>query len=312
MGGICIYSLLINESMKDSAFCNSDGDFLIVGQEGKLDITTEFGRMTVGTGEICVIQRGIRFAVAVEGPTRAYVLEIYDGHFAIPDLGPIGSNGLANPRDFETPVAWFEDRDCTFTVTQKFCGNLMQCEYDHSIFDVVAWHGNYAPYRYSLSHFNTINSVSFDHPDPSIYTVLTCQSNTYGTAVADFVVFPPRWLAMEHSFRPPWFHRNCMTEFMGLIKGEYEAKEGGGFRPGGASLHSCMAPHGPDVKAWEKATKEDTSKPVKIPETNMAFMFESLYVCKLTDFAMEADREKDYVDCWKGFPNQFREQQNKK
>lgn len=265
--------------------------------------------MAISTGEIAVIPRGVRFAVNVTGPTRAYVLEIYDGHFVIPDLGPIGSNGLANPRDFEYPVAWYEDRDCKFNLTQKFCGHLQSAEYDHSIFDVVAWHGNYAPYKYNLEHFNTMNSVSFDHPDPSIYTVLTCQSNSPGTAVADFVVFPPRWCAMEHSFRPPWFHRNCMTEFMGLIKGSYDAKEGkngGGFFPGGASLHSCMAPHGPDVAAWQKATAEDTSKPSRIPDTNMAFMFESCYLTKLTDFGMEG-HEEDYVKCWQGFKPLFRE-----
>ena len=230
--GICIYALTIDKSMPNSAFCNSDGDFLIVAQLGKLDVITEFGRLSIIPGEFCVIQRGIRFAINVTGPSRAYVLEIFDGHFVIPDLGPIGSNGLANPRDFETPFAWFEDRDCKFEVIQKFCGSLQSCEYDHSVFDVVAWHGNYAPYRYNLAHFNTMNSVSFDHPDPSIYTVLTCQSAIAGTAVADFVVFPSRWLAMEHSFRPPWFHRNCMTEFMGLIKGSYEAKDKGGFVPG--------------------------------------------------------------------------------
>jgi homogentisate 1,2-dioxygenase len=241
--GICIYLLSANKSMTNRAFCNSDGDFLFVAQEGSFVLVTEMGRMHVAPGEIAVVPRGIRFALQLDAPVRAYLLEIYDGHFAIPDLGPIGSNGLANPRDFQTPVAWYEDRDCQFELVQKFGGQLQSAEYDHSVFDVVAWHGNYVPFKYDLAHFNTINSVSFDHPDPSIYTVLTCQSNTPGVAVADFVVFPPRWLVMEHSFRPPWFHRNCMTEFMGLIKGSYEAKEGG-FVPGGASLHSCMAPHG--------------------------------------------------------------------
>lgn len=309
--GISIYIYTINESMKDSALCNSDGDFLFVPQENAVDIVTELGRMHVAPGEIAVVPRGIRFAVNVTGPTRGYVLEIFDGHFILPDLGPIGANGLANPRDFQSPEAWFEDRDCKFTMYQKFCSSVMAAEYDHSVFDVVAWHGNYVPYKYDLSLFNTINSVSYDHPDPSIYTVLTCQSNAPGTAVADFVIFPPRWLVMEHSFRPPWFHRNCMTEFMGLIRGTYEAKEEG-FLPGGASLHSVMAAHGPDVDAWRKATHEDTTKPSKIPETSLAFMFESLYQCKLTAYGNQAQKDDDYVNCWKGYEPLFRKNQANK
>jgi homogentisate 1,2-dioxygenase len=206
-----------------------------VPQQGPLDITTEMGKLYVQPNEICVIQQGIRFSVEVEGPSRGYILEVYDNHFRIPDLGPIGANGLANPRDFKTPVAWFEDRDCDFKVISKFQGALFSASQNHSPFNVVAWHGNYAPYKYDLKNFNVINSVSFDHLDPSIFTVLTCPSTKPGTAIADFVIFPPRWSVQEHTFRPPYYHRNCMSEFMGLILGRYEAKEGG-FLPGGATL----------------------------------------------------------------------------
>lgn len=255
--GIAIHVYLCNTSMTDKAFYNSDGDFLIVPQEGTLAITTEFGKLTAGPNEIIVIQMGMRFSVNVTGPTRGYILEVYNNHFKLPDLGPIGANGLANARDFKTPVACFEDRDIEgFQMISKFQGALFLAKQNHSPFDVVAWHGNYVPYKYDLAKFMVINSVSFDHCDPSIFTVLTCPSERYGTAIADFVIFPPRWSVQENTFRPPYYHRNCMSEFMGLILGRYEAKEGG-FYPGGASLHSSMTPHGPDHKCFEGASNAD-------------------------------------------------------
>uniref|UniRef100_A0A023GBH8 Homogentisate 1,2-dioxygenase n=1 Tax=Amblyomma triste TaxID=251400 RepID=A0A023GBH8_AMBTT len=223
--GVAIHVYCCNISMKDKALYNSDGDFLIVPQQGSLSIVTEFGRMRVDPNEICVIQQGMRFQVYVSGPSRGYVLEVFDNHFVLPNLGPIGANGLANPRDFKTPTAWFEDRDVSgFAVISKYQGFLFQASQNHSPFDVVAWHGNYVPYKYDLAKFNTVNTVSFDHIDPSIFTVLTCPSTKPGTAIADFVIFPPRWSVAENTFRPPYYHRNCMSEFMGLICGKYEAK----------------------------------------------------------------------------------------
>ncbi|KJH45329.1 homogentisate 1,2-dioxygenase [Dictyocaulus viviparus] len=230
--GVAVHQYSCNSSMYGKAFYNSDGDFLIVPQHGELKITTEFGRVHVGIQEIVVIPQGVRFSIDVNGPTRGYILEVYGTHFQLPDLGPIGANGLANPRDFKTPVAWFEDADIPFEIYNKYQGSFFVAQQDHSPFDVVAWHGNYVPFKYDLRNFNVINTVSFDHCDPSIFTVLTAPSVKMGTAIADFVIFPPRWGVAEDTFRPPYYHRNCMSEYMGLILGCYEAKEGG-FRPGG-------------------------------------------------------------------------------
>lgn len=250
-----------------------------------------------------MIQRGMQFSVQISGPSRGYICEPYNNHFKLPDLGPIGANGLANPRDFQTPVAAFEDRECSWTVVNKFLGQLFSAEKNHSPFNVVAWHGNYAPYKYDLSTFNAMNTVSFDHPDPSIFTVLTCPTSDPGVAVVDFVIFPPRWAVGEHTFRPPYYHRNCMSEYMGLIYGSYEAKQGG-FVPGGGSLHSCMTAHGPDTKTFEKASKVDL-KPERVADGTLAFMFESSYLIKLTDFAQKENVDHDYYKCWIDLPNNF-------
>lgn len=305
--GLAIHVFLCNRSMGDKAFYNSDGDFLIVPQQGPLDITTEFGKMLVKPNEICVIPQGIRFSVSVEGPTRGYILEVYDGHFKLPDLGPIGANGLANPRDFLTPSAWFEDRTVQgFKIVSKYQGALFVAIQNHSPFDVVAWHGNYVPYKYDLAKFMVINSVSFDHCDPSIFTVLTCPSNRPGTAIADFVIFPPRWSVQENTFRPPYYHRNCMSEFMGLIFGRYEAKEGG-FLPGGASLHSMMTPHGPDRKCFEGASNAEL-KPERIADGTQAFMFESSLSMAVTKWGEETCQKLDakYYECWQALEKKFK------
>ena len=298
--GVGIHAYAATADM-DRAFFSADGELLIVPQQGRLAIDTELGRIDLAPLQIAVIPRGVRFRVALpDSEARGYVLENYGALLRLPDLGPIGANGLANPRDFETPVAWFEDVDGPHEVVQKFQGGLWRTTLDHSPFDVVAWHGNLAPCRYDLTRFNTINTVSFDHPDPSIFTVLTSPSDTPGTANCDFVIFPPRWMVAEDTFRPPWFHRNVMSEFMGLIAGAYDAKEGGGFVPGGASLHNQMNGHGPDQATWEKASTADL-KPVKIDST-MAFMFESRHVLRPTRWALETSlRQSDYDACWQGF-----------
>ena len=298
--GIGVHLYAANRSMENRVFYNADGELLIVPQEGALRFLTELGVLSVSPGEIVVIPRGVRFRVDLaEGPARGYVCENYGALFKLPDLGPIGSNGLANPRDFLTPHAWFEDRDEPTEVVQKFQGRLWTTTLDHSPLDVVAWHGNLAPYKYDLANFNTIGTVSFDHPDPSIFTVLTSPSEIAGTANCDFVIFPPRWMVAEDTFRPPWFHRNVMSEFMGLIHGAYDAKAGG-FAPGGASLHNCMSGHGPDRDSYEGAIKADL-KPHKI-ENTMAFMFESRWVIRPTRFATEAPiAQLDYDDCWANF-----------
>ncbi|KAI0244016.1 hypothetical protein L0F63_003706 [Massospora cicadina] len=304
--GISIHVYLSNKDMVKRAFYNSDGDFLIVPQQGSLDIQTELGHLIVHPTEICVIQRGIRFRVSLpDGPSRGYVLEVFGAHFELPDLGPIGANGLANPRDFLTPVAAYEDLEESWSILNKYQGLIFQAEQSHSPFDVVAWHGNYAPYKYDLKKFNTMNTVSFDHADPSIFTVLTCKSNSPGTAIADFVIFPPRWTVAERSFRPPYYHRNIMSEFMGLIRGEYEAKADG-FNPGGASLHSTMTGHGPDATAFQKGS-EGELKPVRLPENTMAFMFESSLMLKTTEWGSKESQvlDENYYKAWLDLPKLF-------
>lgn len=298
--GIGIHLYGANCSMGHRSFFSADGELLIVPYEGRLDIKTEFGRLQIEPQQIAVIPRGVRFHVDLpDGTARGYVCENYGAAFRLPDLGPIGSNGLANPRDFEIPTACFEDIDEPHETVQKFHGSLWTTALDHSPFDVVAWHGNLAPYRYDLRRFNAINTVSYDHPDPSIFTVLTSPSDTPGTANIDFVIFPPRWMVAERTFRPPWFHRNIMSEFMGLIHGAYDAKEGG-FTAGGASLHNCMNGHGPDKASYEKAVAVEL-KPHKIEDT-MAFMFESKSIICPTNHALSLDEcQPDYDLVWSGF-----------
>jgi homogentisate 1,2-dioxygenase len=298
--GLGVHLYALNRGMAGRAFQNADGELLIVPQQGALRLLTEFGLIEVAPLQIALIPRGVRFRVdPLEGEARGYVCENYGAPFRLPDLGPIGSNGLANPRDFESPVAWFEDVDKSHAIIQKFQGKLWETQLGHSPFDVVGWHGNLAPCRYDLTRFNTINTVSYDHPDPSIFTVLTAPTDTPGTANCDFVIFPPRWMVAEGTFRPPWFHRNVMSEYMGLITGAYDAKAGG-FAPGGASLHNQMSGHGPDRASYEAAVAADL-KPHKI-EGTMAFMFESRHVFRPTRWATETPlAQLDYDDCWADF-----------
>ncbi|WP_375765553.1 homogentisate 1,2-dioxygenase [Archangium gephyra] len=298
--GVGIHQYVANRSMTDTVFSNADGELLIVPQAGRLRLVTEMGVLGLAPGEVGVVPRGVRFRAELpDGEASGYICENYGALFRLPDLGPIGSNGLANPRDFLTPVAAFEDVDRPMRVVQKFQGRLWAAELDHSPLDVVAWHGNLAPYKYDLSRFNTIGTVSFDHPDPSIFTVLTSPSESPGVANCDFVIFPPRWMVAENTFRPPWFHRNIMSEFMGLVHGAYDAKAEG-FSPGGASLHNCMSGHGPDRETYERAVAANLA-PHKIADT-LAFMFETRQVISPTRFAMETPAlQRDYDACWSNF-----------
>ena len=291
--------------MRDRYFYDADGELLIVPQFGGLRIHTELGILAVSPGEICVLPRGIKFRVELsESAARGYICENYSGQFRLPELGPIGANGLANARDFLTPVAAYEDREGDFKIIAKFLGRLWAARMDHSPLDVVGWHGNYVPYKYDLATFNCINTVSFDHPDPSIYTVLTSPSVTPGTANVDFAIFPPRWLVAQHTFRPPWFHRNMMNEFMGLVTGQYDAKAEG-FLPGGASLHNCMAGHGPDAETFERATRAELT-PQYLDQT-LAFMFETQMPVRPTKFALETKiLQHEYFECWQGLKKHFR------
>jgi homogentisate 1,2-dioxygenase len=302
--GVSVYLYAANTSMQ-RAFFSADGEWLIVPQQGRLRIVTELGVLDVEPQQIAVIPRGLKFSVLLKDESaRGYLCENHGSALRLPDLGPIGSNGLANPRDFLAPVACFEDRHEPVELVQKFLGELWSTTLAHSPFDVVAWHGNNVPYTYDLRRFNTLGSISYDHPDPSIFTVLTAPGATHGQANVDFVIFPPRWMVAENTFRPPWFHRNLMNEFMGLIDGAYDAKAEG-FMPGGASLHNCMSAHGPDNLTAEKAMAAEL-KPHKI-ENTMAFMFETGKVLRPSRYALECPQlQTDYDACWNGIARTFK------
>ncbi|HET9186707.1 MAG TPA: homogentisate 1,2-dioxygenase [Acidothermaceae bacterium] len=303
--GIAIHWYRANQSMTDRYFFNADGEMLVVPQQGGLVVRTEFGVLDVRPGEVVVLPRGMRFAVDVSdgGEARGYICENYGRLFELPERGPIGANGLANARDFLAPVAAYEDVRRPVQVVQKFGGNLWAADYDHSPLDVVAWHGNYTPYKYDLARFNVLGTVSYDHPDPSIYTVLSSPSDTVGVANADFVVFAPRWLVAEDTFRPPWFHRNIMSEFMGLIRGEYDAKAEG-FSPGGASVHNTFSSHGPDAETFRRASTQEL-KPQKLDD-GVAFMFETRWPIVPTAAALNAPhRQTGYDDVWADLPRDF-------
>ena len=320
--GVGIHVYTANRSMQGRFFYDADAELLLVPQQGRLRLATELGVLDIEPQEIAVVPRGVRFRVDLldgtadaqgsasatgagsAGVARGYVCENFGALLRLPELGPIGANGLANARDFLTPVAAYEDLDGAFELIGKFQGALWTAQMDHSPLDVVAWHGNYAPYKYDLRRFNPIGSISYDHPDPCIFTVLTSASDTPGTANMDFAIFPPRWLVAQHTFRPPWFHRNVASEFMGLITGVYDAKAEG-FLPGGASLHNCMTAHGPDAATFEKASVADLSKPDVITDT-MAFMFETRKVIRPTQQALESPQlQRDYSNCWQGIARHF-------
>lgn len=307
--GIGIHLYAANRSMENRFFYNADGELLLVPQLGRLRIATELGVLEVEPQEIALIPRGVRFRVELMDDTaRGYVCENFGAMFRLPDLGPIGSNGLANPRDFLIPHAAFEDIDAPagkpFELIGKFQGHLWRADIGHSPLDVVGWHGNYAPCKYDLRRFNTIGSISYDHPDPSIFLVLHSPSDTPGTSNIDLAIFPPRWLVAQDTFRPPWFHRNIASEYMGLVHGAYDAKAGG-FVPGGSSLHNSMTGHGPDAATFDKASQADLSRPDVITDT-MAFMFETRAVIRPTTQALAAShRQRDYQACWAGLEKHF-------
>jgi homogentisate 1,2-dioxygenase len=303
--GVGIHLYAANTDMRGRYFYNADGELLIVPQLGRLRLLSEMGVVEIEPQQIAVIPRGVRFRVELpDGQARGYVCENFGALLQLPDLGPIGSNGLANPRDFETPQAAFEDLSGEFELVAKFQGRLWRADIGHSPLDVVGWHGNYAPYRYDLRRFNAIGSISYDHPDPSIFLVLHSPSDTAGTSNMDFAIFPPRWLVAQNTFRPPWFHRNIASEFMGLIYGAYDAKAAG-FVPGGASLHNCMSGHGPDAATFEKASAADLSR-ADVIKDSMAFMFETRAVIRTTAQAIEAGhRQSGYQACWSGLQSHF-------
>jgi homogentisate 1,2-dioxygenase len=302
--GCQIYHYAFNKNMEKRFFYSSDGEFLILPQQGKLKIRTEMGPLDGSPGEMFVIPRGVKFQVdSADSDARGYVCENNGIPFELPSLGPIGANGLANPRDFLYPSAQYFQEKGSFELLNKFQGQLWSAPLDHNPLNVVAWHGNYAPYKYDLRLFNTMNTVSFDHPDPSIFTVLTSPSEIAGTANIDFVIFPPRWMVAENTFRPPYYHRNIMSEYMGLIYGAYDAKQEG-FVPGGSSLHNCMTAHGPDSQTFQKASEQELN-PAYMDNT-LAFMWESRDLFIPSNYALNSSSlDKEYYQCWQELGDHF-------
>ncbi|GAA6199706.1 homogentisate 1,2-dioxygenase [Aquicoccus sp. SU-CL01552] len=302
--GMASHVYLITASMVDEYFYSADSELLVVPQEGRLRFATELGIIDLEPKEIAILPRGLVYRVEVlEGPARGFVCENYGQKFELPARGPIGANAMANPRDFKAPVAAFEDRETPSTLTIKWCGQFHQTKIAQSPLDVVAWHGNYAPYKYDLRTYCPVGAILFDHPDPSIFTVLTAPSGVPGTANIDFVLFRDRWMVAENTFRPPWYHKNIMSELMGNIHGQYDAKPQG-FVPGGMSLHNMMLPHGPDKTAFEGASNSNLG-PEKL-ENTMSFMFETRFPQHLTAFAaQEAPLQDDYIDCWSDIEKKF-------
>lgn len=302
--GMASHIYLVTESMVDEYFFSADSELLVVPQEGRLRFATELGVIDLEPKEIAILPRGLVYRVEVlEGPARGFVCENYGQKFELPGRGPIGANCMANPRDFKAPVAAFEDREVSSTVTVKWCGQFHSTKIGQSPLDVVAWHGNYAPYKYDLRTYCPVGAILFDHPDPSIFTVLTAPSGQPGTANIDFVLFRERWMVAEDTFRPPWYHKNIMSELMGNIYGQYDAKPQG-FVPGGMSLHNMMLPHGPDKEAFEKASNSNLG-PDKLDNT-MSFMIETRFPQHLTGFAVDkAPLQDDYIDCWTSLEKKF-------
>ncbi|MEC7762169.1 MAG: homogentisate 1,2-dioxygenase [Pseudomonadota bacterium] len=302
--GMASHVYLVTTSMVDEYFYSADSELLVVPQQGRLRFATELGVIDVEPQEIAILPRGLVYRVEVlDGPCRGFVCENYGQKFELPARGPIGANALANPRDFKAPVAAFEDREVASTLTIKWCGQFHETKIGQSPLDVVAWHGNYTPYKYDLKTYCPVGAILFDHPDPSIFTVLTAPSGVPGTANIDFVLFRDRWMVAENTFRPPWYHKNIMSELMGNIHGQYDAKLSG-FVPGGMSLHNMMLPHGPDRDAFEGASNSNLG-PHKL-ENTMSFMFETRFPQHLTEFAgKEAPLQDDYIDCWDSLEKKF-------
>lgn len=298
------YLYQCNQSMKNRYFSNHDGEIILIPYLGELMIYTEFGRLVLKPGSLAVIPRGIKFKVELASPLACgYLCENAGISLSLPELGLLGANGLANPRHFLYPKAFYEDYTGGITLVCKYQQRFWSAHSNHSPLNVVAWHGNYAPYCYDLSLFNTLNTVSFDHPDPSIFTVLTSPSNTPGVANFDLVIFSSRWMVAEHTLRLPYFHRNIMNEFMGLISGEYDAKQEG-FLPGGFSIHNCMTAHGPDYLSYQNAIKE-TLEPTYYNNT-LAFMFEVKEPWLISkQAASHPAKQFNYSDCWQELSASF-------
>jgi homogentisate 1,2-dioxygenase len=302
--GLAIHLYAANADMRDRCFYDADGDLLLVPELGALRIRTELGWLRVRPGELAIMPRGIKFSVELpDGASRGVVLELYGNGFRLPERGPIGANGLADERHFLAPVAAYEDRACPgYEVLVKHGGQLFRATIDHVPYDVVAWHGNHVPCKYDLAHFNAMGSVSFDHPDPSILTVLTCPLDDHGNNMADVLVFSGRWEVAEHTFRPPYYHRNVATEFSYIVA---LPEPYSGFEKGAYFLSPSMTPHGISGRAHRQALEADDA-PRRLPDGSIWVMFETALGLRLTPWAMASgNRDDAYHELWTDMPATF-------
>lgn len=301
--GLAIRLYAISKDMQpNTVFSSLDGDMLIIPQAGgSLDIQTELGKLLVRPNEIAVIPRGVRHRITLpNGPTRGYICELFQGHFRLPELGPIGSCSLANQRDFQIPTAIYDgkleadiavpNRGSDWTIISRMASKLWSCTQDHTPFDVAGWHGTFYPYKYDLGRFSILGSILFDHPDPSIFTVLTAPSNREpGTSVVDFAIIPPRWNMMEDTYWPPYYHRNTMSEFSGPIVYDqaHEWHKEHSFKPYGAQLNGTMTAHGPS-KEVHQAARESDLKPKKVGMEGLTiFLLETECPMRVQNWAVE-------------------------
>lgn len=299
--GFALHGYRATADMEDHAFTNADGDLLVLPQQGRLIALTEFGALEVEPGEVLLLPRGLRVSILVpDGEAQGYAAEIFAGHFQLPERGPIGANGLVDERHFRGPTPYYEDRLAPgFRMTHKFGGALSEATQDHSPFDVVGWHGAYLPLAYRFSAFSPVSNTAFDHTDPSAFTVLSAALDEEGANALDLVVFPARWDPTEHTFKPPYFHRNVTTEINGIIE---DPSLNAPFTTGMVFVTPSMTPHGVRAGAVERflaKSDEAADRPTKSSSKSLWFQFETALHFHRTEWAKRTDLAKeDWPDVW--------------
>jgi homogentisate 1,2-dioxygenase len=308
--GFAIHVYAANADMLDRCFSNADGDLLVIPQEGALDVRTELGWLSVPIGSILFVPRGLKFAIGLpENVGRGWVLEVFGTKLRLPERGLVGSNGLAEARHFRAPHASYEDRECPdgFQHVTKTGGRLFEATHTFSPFDVVAWYGNHAPFVYDLMHFAPVASVRFDHQDPSIFTVLTAPLDDHGRAVADFVFFPPRWEVIEHSFRPPFAHRNAASEVNMVVRTPKPYSTG--YEPGCTFLSPLLTAHGVGTKTYDAILDlphDHVDPPQRIPDESLWAMVESALPFRTTAWARDTELlDATFLSAFEGMKKRF-------